>query len=112
MRGLDIVCVLTFISFVSGDTSYPCALVHQFTHISEEPDELTGMWMVQPEWSVDGSPVLSVIHTDCILRDAYLMPIFGKYIIPKHHHFSETLNTFAAYYVNKFIDHHTFETIF
>ena len=112
MRGLDVVRVLMFMSFMSGDMSYPCALVHWFTHVSEEPDELTGMWMVQPEWLVDGSLVLSVISTDCILHSTHLILIFGKDFIPKDHHFSKTLDTFAAYYVNRFIDHHVFKTIF
>jgi hypothetical protein len=112
MRGLDVVCMLMFMSFMSGDMSYPCALVHWFTHVSEEPDELTGMWMVQPEWLVDGSPILAVIPTDCILCSAHLIPIFGKDFIPKDHHFSMTLDIFTAYYVNRFIDHHMFKTIF
>ncbi|KAI0287323.1 hypothetical protein BC826DRAFT_917322, partial [Russula brevipes] len=112
MRGLEVVRVLAFMSFVSDDIVYPCALVQWFTHLSEEPDELTGMWMVQADRFADGSPVISVIHTDCIIRGAHLIPIFGKDFIPTNVHFSESLDNFAAFYVNRFIDHHAFETIF
>jgi hypothetical protein len=112
MRGLDVVRVLAFLSFDVDGVHYPSALVQWFTHVSEEPDDLTGMWMVQPEQSADGSPVISIIHTDCILRGAHLIPIFGQDFIPSGLHFSDSLDAFAAFYVNRFIDHHAFEILF
>ena len=77
MRGLDVVRVLAFLSFVVDGIEYPSALVQWFTHVGEEPDDLTEMWMVQAEVSEDGSPVVSIIHTECILCGAHLIPIFG-----------------------------------
>jgi hypothetical protein len=82
MQGLDVICVLAFLSFNVDGIHYPSALVQWFTHVSEEPDDMTGMWMVQPEQLEDGSPVISVIHTDCILHGAHLIPIFGQDFIP------------------------------
>lgn len=112
MRGLDVVRVLALFSFVADGVQYPSALVQWFTHIGEEPDNLTGMWMVQAEQSTDGSPVVSVIHTDCILRGAHLIPIFGRDFVPSELHFSDSLDAFAAFYVNRYIDHHAFEILF
>jgi len=112
MGGLDVVRVLTFFSFISDGVLYPCALVQWFRHVSEEPDNLTGMWMVEAERSTDGSFVISVIHTDCILRGAHLIPIFGKNFVPEELHFSDSLDAFAAFYVNRFIDHQAFEMTF
>lgn len=112
MRGLDVVRVLALLSFDADGVQYPSALVQWFTHVGEEPDDLTGMWMVQAEQSTDGSPVVSLIHTDCILRGAHLIPIFGRDMVPSELHFSESLDAFAAFYVNRYIDHHAFEILF
>jgi len=112
MQGLDVVCVLAFMSFVADGVHYPSTLVQWFTHVREEPDQLTGMWMVQAEQSADGSPVVSVIHTECILCGAHLIPIFGQDFIPPGLHFSHSLDAFSAFYVNRFIDHHAFEILF
>jgi hypothetical protein len=112
MRGLDVVCVLAFLSFNVDSVHYPSALVQWFTHVSEELDDLTGMWMVQPEQSADGLSVISIIHTDCILHGAHLIPIFSQDFIPSGLHFSDSLDAFAAFYVNRFIDHHAFEILF
>jgi hypothetical protein len=112
MGGLDVVRVLAFFSFICDGTVYPCALVQWFRHVGEESDDLTGMWMVEVDRSTNGLPVISIIHTDCILRGAHLIPVFGKDFVPKELHFSDTLDAFAAFYVNRFIDHHAFEIIF
>jgi hypothetical protein len=112
MGGLDVIHVLAFFSFVSDSILYPCVLVQWFRHISEELDNLTGMWMVEVERSIDRLPNISVIHTDCILRGAHLIPSFGPDFVPEELRFSSTLDVFAAFYVNRFIDHHAFEIIF
>ena len=31
------------------DEYYPCALVHWFTHMGDERDEVMDMWVVQPD---------------------------------------------------------------
>jgi hypothetical protein len=109
MRGLYVARILQFFSFEFEHKIYPCAVVRWFTQVGEEPDEDTGMWIVEPECD-QGDPVISVIHLDCILRAAHLIPVYGNCFIPENSHFSESLNSFQAFYVNKFADHHAFET--
>ena len=66
MRGLDVVRVLFFFSFSFRDVHYPCVFVQWFTCIDKDPDEETGMWIIQPELE-DNKPVESVIHLDCVV---------------------------------------------
>jgi hypothetical protein len=112
MRGLQVVRILLFFSFCVQDNFYPCALVHWFSRLQDEPDEDTGMWMVEPESDADGEPVISVVHLDCIFRAAHLIPIFGTGFIPKNLNLHQSLDAFRAFYVNKFADHHAFEIAF
>lgn len=103
-------------SFVHEDVYYPCALIHWFTNIGEQPDKDTGMWLVRP-LSVTSSngvtdPKLSVIHTDTIVCAAHLMPFFGKDSVPHHVNHTNSLDKFSTFYVNKFVDHHANEIAF
>lgn len=110
-EGLLVARIRLLFSFQFQGIGYPCALVEWFERTECEPDRDTGMWMVRPEVNV-GERVASVIHVDCILRGAHLLPICGEEFVPRHLHYSSTLDAFSAYYVNKYIDHHCFETIF
>ncbi|KAI0245225.1 hypothetical protein BJV78DRAFT_1277481 [Lactifluus subvellereus] len=110
MRALDVGHVWCFFSFEYHNTTYPCAVVHRYSLIGEECDEDTGMWMVKPEMAYDGSPVVSIIHLDTIFRAAHLLPSFGCARLPRAITCHNSLDGFTAYYVNKFIDHHAFET--
>jgi hypothetical protein len=51
MRGMVVARVLLFFSFTDPylGKDMPCALVNWFVHAGEEPDEDTGMWVVEPE---------------------------------------------------------------
>jgi hypothetical protein len=111
MRGLQVARVHLFFSFRFNTTVYPCALIQWFETIGDEPDRDTGMWMVKPEYTGQNQS-RSVIHLDCIMRGAHLLPIFDEKFIPRDLHYSETLDMFRAFYVNKYIDHHAFEVIF
>ncbi|EGN97724.1 hypothetical protein SERLA73DRAFT_57755, partial [Serpula lacrymans var. lacrymans S7.3] len=108
MQGLDVVRILLFFSFIFQDVLYPCALVHWFSKVQEEPDNLTSMWMVRPDFNEDLSPTTEVIHLDCILQATHLLPVFGDDRIPRQILFHNSLDAFASFYVNKFIDHHAF----
>lgn len=110
-RGLHAAQVLIFFSFGHDGIDYPCALVRWFIPIGDEPCPDTGMWMVEPEF-IDGEPVCSVIHLDCIYRGAHLIPVYGKYFIPRDLKFSDSLHAFRSYYVNKYADHHAHEIAF
>lgn len=108
IHGLSIVRILLFFSFVFDGKTYPCALVHRFSHLAEERDEDTGMWMVQPKVEDDGSPSISVLHIDRIFRAAHLLPIYGDDPIDSispH----DSLDVFNGFYINKYIDHHAFQ---
>ncbi|KAJ6629299.1 hypothetical protein B0H10DRAFT_2160473 [Mycena sp. CBHHK59/15] len=71
---------------------YPCALVTWFSAIGNEPYPDVGMWMVEPD-------------TNQRSHRAHLIPIFAS----KH---SSSLDSFKAFYVNKYADHHSHEIAF
>ncbi|KAL4074427.1 hypothetical protein V8B97DRAFT_2022686 [Scleroderma yunnanense] len=65
-----------------------------------------------PYFDANGQQELEVVHIDCILCGAYLIPVY------RHHHLlmdiqhTDSLDIFQAYYVNKYINHHAFEIAF
>ncbi|KAG1859497.1 hypothetical protein C8R48DRAFT_748607 [Suillus tomentosus] len=109
MRGFDIAQVRLFFSFKHNGVHYPCAFVHWFKHVHDSRDENTGIWVVEPETCEDGTRFASVIHLDCIFRVAHLMPVFGHEFVPTYLSYTQTLDAFRTYYVNKYIDHQAFE---
>ncbi|KIJ58526.1 hypothetical protein HYDPIDRAFT_119445 [Hydnomerulius pinastri MD-312] len=106
-RGLLVARARMFFSCLHEGRRYSCALVDWFLPIDNEPDDETGLWVVCPEVDHAGEWVQSVISLDSIVRGAHLMPMFGGDFLPCDFHFSESLDSFNAYYVNKYIDHHT-----
>jgi len=112
MRGLDIARVRSFFSFRFRGEFYPCALVHWYSRIGDSPDEDTGMWRVRQDRNADGSPSAAVLHLDSLVRAAHLIGVYGKHFIPKGLSPEHSLDLFRSYHVNKFIDHHSFETAF
>jgi len=112
MRGLDIARVKLLFSFKHEGSTYPCALVHWYSRVGDSPDEVTGMWIVEPDYCEDGAPFATVIHLDAIFRAAHLMPVYGDGFVPTHLAFTQSLDAFHTYYVNKYIDHHAFEIAF
>jgi hypothetical protein len=110
--GLDVARVRLFFSIEFCGITYPCALVQWMSRLSDEADENTGMWIVEPDVDASGSPLVAVIHLDSILRAAHLIGVCGDKCLPKGLAFHQSLDTFPAFYVNKFIDHHAFEIAF
>ncbi|KAN0124616.1 hypothetical protein V8E53_001577 [Lactarius tabidus] len=108
MRGMEVARAICFFSFVYLGITYPCALVHWFSRISEERDEDSGMWMVSPDFDRNENPNLAVIHIDCIFRAAHLVPIFGDSFVPDNITNYNSLDSFKGFYVNRFVDHHAF----
>ena len=71
------------------------------------------MWIVEPDLDNGKYRVMSVVHADSIVRAAHLLPVFrADTLVPREINFSHTLDLFAAFYVNKYIDYHAFETVF
>jgi hypothetical protein len=112
MLGLDVARARLFFSFKHEGIIFFCALVHWFCRVDDSPDELSGMWIVKPEFTDDGTRSASVINLDAIFRAAHLMPVFGNDAVPRYLSFTQTLDAFNSYYVNKYIDHHAFEIVF
>jgi len=107
MRGLDVVRVLGFFSFVFQGKRYSCAIVQWFDRVGHEPDVDTGMWIVRPI-PIHRHGAISVLHVDTIYRAAHLIPLYGTQFIPRSIKPHLSYDTFTAFYVNKFIDHHAF----
>ena len=113
MQGLDVARVRLFFSFTYEGIKYPCALIHWFSRVSESPDDSDmGMWVVEPDILEDGEHHAAVIHLDSIFRAAHLIPVYGEEFVPTYLSFTDSLDAFRAYYVNKYIDHHAFEIAF
>lgn len=108
MRGLDVVRILAFFSFVYLGKVYPCAIVRWFVR-GDEPDDATGMWIVRPGFNARHQPDISIIHLDTMYRAAHLIPVYRGQEVPLDLHPHHSYEAFGAYYVNKFADHHAFE---
>ena len=54
----------------------------------------------------------SVLHLDTIVRAVHLIGVYGANFLPKGLSPTQSLDIFRSYYVNKYIDHHSFETVF
>ncbi|KAJ6607747.1 hypothetical protein B0H10DRAFT_1956000 [Mycena sp. CBHHK59/15] len=111
-RGLIAARVLLFMAFKYRGVTYPCALVTWFSTIGDEPCPDVGMWMVQPDVDHRGRRVMDIIHVDTILRGAHLIGIYGQKFLPRHFKYSDSLDRFKAFYINKYADHHAHEIAF
>jgi len=106
MRGMAVVRVRLLFSFELDGVYYPCALVEWFDRVRR--DDATGMWVVRPDLS-HGMREKSVLHLDSFLHAAHLIPVFGEKKVPRKLDRTHSLDAFPTYFVNKYIDHHTFE---
>lgn len=112
-RGLDVARVHLFFSFVMGEETFECALIHEFCKTYLDPDPDTGMWVIEPDYNGDRYRIMSVVHVNSIIRAAHLLPVFrdGSPIL-REINFTHMLNVFKAFYLNKYIDYHAFKTVF
>jgi len=109
MSGMVVVRILLFFLVTYNGVEYPCALVEWFKRVGLNP--ITGMWVVHPD-CMHGRWDKTVVHLDCFLCAAHLIPVYGNQKIPREFVHSYSLDTFEAYYVNKYIDHHSYDTVF
>jgi hypothetical protein len=112
MCGLNIAHVRLFFSFTFNGIKYLCTLVHWYSRAAESADTGTRMWVVEPDSTDDGKLFTSVIHLDTIIRTAHLLPVFGEGFVSRTLSFTDTLDEFRLFYVNKYADHHAFEIAF
>ena len=101
-----------FFSCVHVRHDFLCTLVDWFVPVANEPDGLTGMWIVAPEVDDNGNCVQCVISLDSVVCGAHLIGVYGGDFIPVDLHFSDSLDAFKAYYVNKYIDCHANMLVF
>ena len=101
MRGLDVTHVQLFFSCSHDGIKYLCALVHWFSCVGNLPDVHTGMWVVKPGMLDDDDDLISIIHLDTIVRVCRLIPVFGRQRVSRALSFTDTLDTFTHFYVNK-----------
>ena len=115
MLGLDIARVYLFFSFKYNRRRYACAFVRWFERVGNQPDPATGMWIIKPRVRRQGRknvPVVSVIHINTIYRAAHLIGVPSpRSPIPLTLEDADSLDWFTSFYVNKYIDHHAFETL-
>ncbi|OJT11974.1 hypothetical protein TRAPUB_11478 [Trametes pubescens] len=46
------------------DSAVPCALIEWFSQVEDEPDEDSGLWVVEPDLDEDGCRELAVVHIE------------------------------------------------
>lgn len=112
MRGLSVARARLFFSVTVKRVKYQCVLVHWYSLLGNSPDECTGMWVVEPDILDNGLPRTAVIHLDTVVRLAHLLSIYGEEQAPRGVKYSDSLDTFSGFYVNKYADHHAFEIAF
>lgn len=112
IHGMLVARVLLFFSFHDPKLceDIPCALVNWFIPAAEEPDPSTGMWVLKPE-VLGGKPTLEVIHIDTVVRGVHLLPQYGSGFLPEDFHYTDALDAFKTYFVNRHIDYHTHELL-
>ncbi|KAF8185759.1 hypothetical protein K438DRAFT_1596913, partial [Mycena galopus ATCC 62051] len=111
-RGLLAARVLLFLSFKHRGITHECAAVTWFSAIGDEPCSDTGMWMVEPDLDTRRKRIVDLISIDSILCSAHLIPVFGEDYLPRRFKYSDSLDSFKAYYINKYADHHSHEIAF
>ena len=114
MRGLTVARVHLFFTFKFRNDVIPCIFVDHFRHIGNQPDPVTGMWVVAPHIRAPadgGGCIQTVEHLDSIVRAVHLIPRFGEGFLPDNWPRSLTLDAFSQYYVNKYADHHLHELL-
>lgn len=107
MQGMLVAHALLFFLFYDPylNKEIPCVLVNLVIPQGDNPDEVTGMWMVCPEYQ--GSiQTLKVIHLDSIARGAHLLPVYGSGFLPEDFHYSFALDAFKFFFVNHYVNHH------
>ena len=88
---------------------HPCALVHWYFHVGDDPDDDTGMWIVKAEEGAGDAPSVAVLHLDTIVHAAHLIGIYGEDFLSSGLIPEQSLCLFYAYY---FIYHHSFAIAF
>lgn len=105
LSSLTIARVRFFFSFKFRGLEHRCALVTDYPYEGTAPDTDTGMWIVcRP-----AEPKSRVIPITQIFRAAHLIPVYHSSTLPKDLDPLMTIDTYSKFYVNRYIDHCSFE---
>lgn len=55
---------------------------------------------------LNGAHLCGVISVETIVHATHLIPAYGPNFLPSQYDANDALDIFAAYYVNKYVDHH------
>jgi hypothetical protein len=110
LGGMLVGRVRRFVSFRHLNTRYAAALVEVFDVDGDEPDGLTGMWMLRPR-KQGSQRQLKLIDIRKIWRACHIIGCYGQTRIPPAFHFSKTHIAFTRYYLNHFANYHAHECI-
>ena len=115
---MNVARVRMFFSFRHEGVLHECAAVHWFWMTDDFPDEDTGMWVVAPGRHRDPSgqtrkhvAFITVINIRDILRAAHLVGVITNREVSAKMSSYESLDTYKASFVNKYIDHHAFDLL-
>jgi hypothetical protein len=110
--GLRVARLRLFFSIQHEGIEYPCALVEWYSTVGSHPDPVTGYWKLQKcRVGTLRNLERSVIHLDCILRGAHLVPVFDTFWVPLGLNYTMTLDFFGRFYLNHHIDPHAYEVL-
>ena len=73
--GLEVVCAHLFFLFTLDGMKYPCTLVLWFSCPTDMPNDITGMYTIEPDCLANGQPVTAV---NMVFRVVHLIPIFSN----------------------------------
>jgi hypothetical protein len=108
--GMAVARVLAFLVFKHEGVSYECCYVEWFRRRSDEPDPVTGYWVVEPDLDAQGQRCTDIIHIDCVVRPCHLIGECGDERLPRDlSDSSVVLDVFSSFYVNHYIDYHAHE---
>ncbi|KAJ7213663.1 hypothetical protein C8J57DRAFT_1096710, partial [Mycena rebaudengoi] len=83
-----------------------------FSPIGDAPCPDFGMCMVEPDVDGRGQRILDIVRLDTIPRAARLIGIYGPHRVPRHFKYSNSLDRFREFYINKYANHHAHEIAF
>jgi hypothetical protein len=110
MCGMLVRRVKIFCSFKYGTVRYLCTLVKWFVHSSNQPDPVTGMWIVEPYMN-SCDRACGLVHLDAVIRGCQLIGVYGDEFLPVDFDFTYSLDSFRQFYVNRWVDYHSHEYI-
>ena len=89
--GMEVACVQLFFSFTYNDHTYPCAYIDWYTCEGEGPNADMGLWIVSKDIGCS-----AIIHLDCIIHCAHLIPVYRRPFLPSGLTSSNSLDAFSS----------------